>query len=1273
MKYRDCISARDFERWAKLTEFKLLLPQVLRRLVHATIDKTALERVDFPKGDQAYRPGYDGVTKTKAGTFKIPVGITYWELGARSDTKRKLNGDYDKRIKNRGSGDFKDVTFIAVTPSSYRNKAKWMDEKNALGDWKEVRLYVSDDLEQWIEQAPSVAIWLSSRMGNVTDGVSDLSTRWTVLQKCLRQPLPASLLLIGREPTAKAFQEWLDSPPNSTLKIVSHSPQEVIDVFAAWVEQLTSEEVQASIASRCVIAETADSWKALATSGTPLILVASESLELDETLIGFARGKGHHLLIPSVNVGRGATPHRMERLIRFEFERELLESGIPQQEAHTLARQSGGSFTVFKRLYSSSDEIKHPPWGKAPVAGPLASASLVGAWLESNDADNAMAAKMVGRPYEELVTLLNQLRKEPDSPIRFSANTWDFISPLDAWTFLHHALTGDALDRFEQIANEVLSENHPAYDLPKEDRWQAAVKGKVAKFSSELRRGLAQSLAIISTQPAHDGIPTSVAIAERARRVVEKLLAGNVGWRRWASLGSDLPLLAEAAPYAFLDAVEADLRAAEPSIPQLFGQEHSGLTGRAEHTGVLWALETLAWSPEHVAKATELLAKLSEVDPGGKWANRPQASLRDIFFSWMPHTTAPLEQRLKVISGINGRHADVGWKLVLSLLPHGSESISPHSTPEWNFWAEGWNREPSTDEHERTVPKLVEIAIGLLKGAPARWCDMLRRIKFLEPEDREKVLTALDTLDASALTNDQSKAVWQTLGDELKHYRHFPEARWTPDPSTIERLKRAREKLRPQDILDLLAPVFGNRLEFEGSPDLPWEEQEKLRQKRRQSAIEELLAARGLEGVFELLGRAKDTWGVGISLAESKADEHLGEIVPRLLMSRDKKQADFAGGYAACLIAKKGTEWALTKIPDSWTPAEFAAFVGLMSFTPDTWDYVEGQSSERKLEYWTGVRAHPFRLKSEEVARAALMLLEVKRVNTTIAMLGDSTYGKNAPEPDVLLDIFEMAMKTPTAQEEKISDPHQVHAILGALHAAEGLDENRLAKIEWNLLPILDRHSVLPVALHRMLSREPSNFVDLLTLLFRDEREADKSQSDEASDSEDIDVEDSNENQARSNAWHLLHDFATIPGSDAEGKVDTDALRKWVTTARDLAITKGRLGVCDSSIGQLLASCGPAEDGSWPIAAVGEIIEEVASDRLDSGFSVGVFNRRGVTWRDPFGGGKGTRELASEWQTHSDNCKSKWPRVSGVLAAIAEGYRHQANREDEDSERMRTR
>lgn len=202
-----------------------------------------------------------------------------------------------------------------------------------------------------------------------------------------------------------------------------------MDVFTAWVESLPEPE-QALIASRAVVVESQDSWRSLAVSNNRLIMIASENLDLDETLLAQARARGHHVLLPAIGSKSGIV--RLPRLNRSEFGTKLVEAGLPEQEGLNLATQSGGSFSVFRRLYCST-AVKRPKWADPSVAADLAPLMLIGSWQENSPADQEIVARIAGKSYHEVLKFLNQWRLGADCPIRLIGGVWEFVSPLDAW------------------------------------------------------------------------------------------------------------------------------------------------------------------------------------------------------------------------------------------------------------------------------------------------------------------------------------------------------------------------------------------------------------------------------------------------------------------------------------------------------------------------------------------------------------------------------------------------------------------------------------------------------------------------------------------------------------------------------------------------------------------------------------------------------------------------------------------------------------------------
>jgi len=283
-----------------------------------------------------------------------------------------------------------------------------------------------------------------------------------------------------------------------------------------------------------------------------------------------------------------------------------------------LAGAAGGSFTILRRRFARISD--QPPGGAQD--GELAPLVLASAWEDNNQYDRRIVSHLAAAEYADIQLLLAKWRQVPDAPVRLTLGAWEFISPLDAWELLHPFLCSTQMARFEQAAAEVLTEDNPALELPAEERYMASVKGKKWKFSSTLRRGIAEMLALGATREEQSCIGTELRFAARAQSLIQEIIPKNCSWTRWASLDTVLPLLMEAAPDALLDRIEQDIASEQPQLVELMRQEiPGGLVGAAYHCGVLWALETATWPKERFHRIALCLARLNRLDPGGKWGN----------------------------------------------------------------------------------------------------------------------------------------------------------------------------------------------------------------------------------------------------------------------------------------------------------------------------------------------------------------------------------------------------------------------------------------------------------------------------------------------------------------------------------------------------------------------------------------------------------------------------------------------------------------------------
>ena len=132
--------------------------------------------------------------------------------------------------------------------------------------------------------------------------------------------------------------------------------------------------------------------------------------------------------------------------------------------------------------------------------------------------------------------------------------------------------------------------------------------------------------------------------------------------------------------------------------------------------------------------------------------------------------------------------------------------------------------------------------------------------------------------------------------------------------------------------------------------------------------------------------------------------------------------------------------------------------------------------------------------------------------------------------------------------------------------------------------------------------------------------------------------------------------------------VDESKLKEWVTKTRELAEAVDRLDVADSEIGKIFAQY-PENIPEWPQEAIFQIIEDINTRSIKSGYSTAMFNKRGSTTRGPYDGGNIERGKARYFEKLEADLQYKYPNVAEIFKHMKQRYLEDAKREDEEAQR----
>ena len=591
------IKARQIEDWAdSQIDARTYFPVLLRKLVHSTgID---LSQVDFPGYDNAQRKGSDGLVKAGAATPWVPEGSSYWEFGTNQNPDAKSESDYSARLSTVDTAERANSTFVFVTPRNWPGKIAWEKRKNDASDWKAVRAFDASDLEQWLEQSVPAQIWLAEQLALPVSGYETLEQAWRRWADASEPHLKPEIFAPSISAYRDTFKAWLDKPSDRPFVVAADSRDEAL----AFLASMFDDEELRQFKDIAAVFTSPKTLSTLLASSVPYIpIVHSEDVERE-------LANAHHRLHCIVFRPRNAVDTKADialDLLSYEaFEKALTAMGIDEHNIDRLANELGRSPTILRRRLSQNAAIRMPAWASDDnTVKTLVAIALIGAWHTESEADREIVSLVADRKYEAIEDDIARLLGVDDTPV-WSAGTYRGVaSKLDALFAIARMVTPADLDRFFYSAEYVLSESDPALELPEEKRWAAALYGKKRDHSGALREGICETLVILSVHGNNlfqDRL--GIDVEDRVADLIHKLLV-PLTIEKLLSYDRDLPRYAEAAPDEFLNIFEADLRSDTPIVFDLLKPVDSGLFWASPpRTGLLWALECLAWKSQNLPR-----------------------------------------------------------------------------------------------------------------------------------------------------------------------------------------------------------------------------------------------------------------------------------------------------------------------------------------------------------------------------------------------------------------------------------------------------------------------------------------------------------------------------------------------------------------------------------------------------------------------------------------------------------------------------------------------
>lgn len=763
----------------------------------------------------------------------------------------------------------------------------------------------------------------------------------------------------------------------------------------------------------------------------------------------------------------------------------------------------------------------------------------------------------------------------------------------------------------------------------------------MTEYSPELQSALSEALAVVANQ--HADLKHISSKGRWAPAMAVHSLVDRASAERWIRLSPQLPTLAEAAPDVFLDSVD-HLLLDEEKVRAIYAQEGKGVFGGGNPmTGILWALEVLAWSAEYLPRATLALGGFDRLDPGGTWGNRALSSLTHIYLPWLPQTLADASKRMSALLALSKDYSSTAWSLYLNLLPGVTQTSSGTQKPRWLVKVPKESAPINPVEYWEQVNCYANRAVDLAEESDARLLVLTTKLESLPDEIFKRAMASLSSR-ARTVGKEAKYDIWRELVRLSDHHKRFSNADWSMGEERIAAIQNVAINFQPIALTERYRPLFAAD-NYDLFHDDEWKvAQGKLIEAQTAAALK-VWQGGSTAGMAIFSSQVDNPFALGWALGASGAN--LSENMLKELAAPPSGM-DFAAGYLSQGETSGDRQLAKADFTD-WPSQEVASVLSRIRIdSTAAWQVAERVLGPKRALFWRQVDAHLIN-DLEDLHYAVHEYLSVGRPLAAIRAIHAHAYRFGSiNEADACAALLAAAVigEVPSA-----IDGHALVGLIERLQNTESIAEDELSKIEWTYLELLNRPGgASPRTLERKLSYDPKFFCEVVRTVFRS-----KDAPEPTSEPTKL------ERQNASNAYRLLMNWKTPPGTEQGETFSGKRFSSWLGEVVSECTRTGHLEVALHQLGPVLVHVPADPSGLWIDATVAEELNRQDMEELRAGYRTGIFNSRGAHWVDPTGNPE--VELAAEFLKRADEADGRGlARLASTMRQLAKEYAHDATR-----------
>lgn len=1089
------ITAKELENFCNTNPKRAqeLLPDLTYRLIKASVQ---LNKIHIPKGNSISNHGWDGLVETQEQHRIIPFGKSFWEFGTDKDINSKAEKDYEKRLEDSSH----DITFVFGTFRVWTKKEDFCKKHKNNCKWKEVETLNSVDYESWLEDHPSIALWLAKEINKLPpQSVKLISTKLQEWKAQTEIELKDDLVLYNRDGEQDALIELLKYKNG------------IIDVIApSWLEGLifvlSIINKDKDYMDRALILQTQEVWDRIVENHNGLILLYE----------GFE----------PINIGHTSRKHLVIRIS--DNNQGGLESQATKQDKNKVILAKQNKKTVLEKMgFSALDagEINKDTYGYLdliaihPKLKPIDdnatrqlkevlkqdpnvyySLFLSGAWDSRYDGDRKFLEAVSGKEYTVLEDYIHKIEN-----INFLETSGPHYKILLKKLIVSYFCNNANNEKFCKNAKNIFSEKDKAF---KEQ--QEFIPNPSFLHSSILRKELADTLIILAmiNQNWQGRVDAVLQEAIDQDNIVESLF----------SLRDVLHLLAEASPNTIIDCFEPLLsRDSEQELLERFFEKDTTMFLNNSHC-LFQALKIIAWDQNHFVRVIKILFKLAKI----KFCKQDcLETLHSLFLGWFHNTSTSHSKRIALLENLYMNNSEIVWNILCGILPSGYEANLGFSCPKHRDWCDGinFNSMKIPREYFEYVEEATKLILQYTDNLAKSFYCVSTLLLRIDNKYQLDFVNKLETFLPTA--NSQEK--FEIKQKIIKQISDAQEFNWNISDECMNQMQKLAENIHFDD------PIYENLHLFQ---EYHWDEKKrKQAHTQRLQAIKNMLHQTEVDNIFTLIRKANSAVcsEIGNILHEINHRQFEPKMLEWLVSDIKNEQLcarEFFVGNIDTLLQDKTF---LEKI----TAQQRVELFKICNINNVNLKILKEQKLDEQKQYWESFGIYSkcdmeiipsifYTLISFDMFEKALCFLAI---SLTLSSLGE-----------IKINIEDIAKAMLLVDPKKVNggqDAYYYGEIIKKLQKVD-LDLSIMFNIEWKFLQLKNFYCTSSM---KFMFQNPSSFIDFI--LFND----DKIQK----------LDEESRRAYESNYFYFSGIFSFLHPKTKEPMLSIEEIQKWINEAIDYA------------------------------------------------------------------------------------------------------------------------